>query len=364
MSHLRRHVVTLLLLVPLVCVFGKLLLTSVRSGDWERPGYYTAGMSEQFATYERGWPWVFERFTEPFPGLLDQATSWLVVAADLASMALGVAVIGLLLARHRRRRGKWLRFSLRELLAVTGLIAVVLGWWVSEQARWNRDQPLLAELESGARIEREIYIGPQWLRRLLPPEDLVMFNRPVSAGISLSTDGLEKVQVVLPKIPQLRRLIMWINDHTVNNWQTRRLSSKRVPDPRLFCHIEELVLYDTATDDTTFEFAAQIDGLRSIQASDSAVTDFGIAAIARCTSLKSLDVSGTGITDAALNALASVRTLEQLNIAGCPQITSEGARRLLDAPYLKELTLPGPPQISQATLHELEGRIPVVSPTN
>src|SRR6478672_7854926 len=133
MLRFRRYLFPALLLLPLLLLCSKLLLTplSRRIDDPEVEKRYTIIDAGSPPAAVRGWPWVFLKTVSwgwpPTAPIEVFYFSWWRLAADLAVYLLVLIAAADLLARHRRRRGAWLRFSLREMFALTAAVAVALS---------------------------------------------------------------------------------------------------------------------------------------------------------------------------------------------------------------------------------------------
>src|SRR5262249_21926483 len=150
-------------------------------------------------------------------------------------------------------------------------------------------------------IVSEQYFGPEWLRRILPEEQLQMYVWPDWIRISLSSDNaLENLQQVLPKLPQIRRLSIRTDDYRADRWPQLRSTFRRESDPKAFVHIEELKCDQETVDDDSLKLISHFENIRSLDLSRCDVSDAGVAFLGSLRSLESLDLSETGITDASL----------------------------------------------------------------
>ena len=121
------------------------------------------------------------------PGLFTSLISdslrfgWGTLLADIGvTLAIAIPVV-LLFARHRRRYGRWFRFSLRGLLVLTGACAIFLAWWASTYREWTRQEMILEQWKQHPTTDIAnwacVSCGPEWLRRLLPCNDPDIFKR-------------------------------------------------------------------------------------------------------------------------------------------------------------------------------------------
>ena len=86
-------------------------------------------------------------------------------------------MFGVLLAQHRRRRGRWLSISLRELFVVTSLAACGLGVWMHHVRLRQREEQVAGQFVVNPLSNlHEDYCGPESLHRLFPDELLADFT--------------------------------------------------------------------------------------------------------------------------------------------------------------------------------------------
>src|SRR5689334_3697980 len=96
MSRLRRYIAPVILLLPMICLSGKLLLSPVSKnlslGERNRVAW---NWREPPMVVQYGWPWVFAERDNLFGDKLDYSVfSWLALAADsIALLACMAAVI-------------------------------------------------------------------------------------------------------------------------------------------------------------------------------------------------------------------------------------------------------------------------------
>jgi hypothetical protein len=172
----------------------------------------------------------------------------------------------------RPRRRLW-RFSLRTLLAVVTLVALVLGVWVS---RAERQRQAVAAIQAAGGIVRYDYQageapavygerpGPDWLCRLL--------------GVDY------------------------------------------------FADVTLVGLYPSATDETV----AHLSGLTSLTClylDDTQVGDAGLAHLSGLTNLRVLWLHNTGVGDASLICLSGMSNLQELSLPGT-QVSDAGLAHL------------------------------------
>lgn len=402
--RLRRYAVLALLLLPLILLCGKLLLTPVSRGTswWEYSTIRVTmnGTQHVPVVQERGWPWVFAARH----GRIDLGFSPARLLADIAVLLALVATFGLLLARHRRDRGRWLSVSLRELFAVTTLVACALGFWVYHVRLRQREEQVSSQFQvsqvSSLHVE---YCGPEPLRRLLPDELLGDFAHVSSTWVvsdwfwHQNPERRDQFLTAIHSLPYVRKLdfgpgafegLVKPPESSDNSFAPDGASGPVWPssfDMSAFERIEEVTFPQLLVDDDVLTLVAELPRLRSLQAGGRRVTDRGIDRLMRHDQLEQLELFSTNITDAGVARLAQSRrlrvlrlgspqltddaaasltgleTLEDLEIIQCHSITEEGVKQLLAAPRLKWLAISPSEEITPATLDLLRTRIPYIA---
>jgi hypothetical protein len=396
MSRLRRYLVPALLLTPAIFVCGKLLLTPVWRilSEWET---YESSNAGSPLVGEYGWPWVYAQRDAP-PGLEGEHStfSFWPLGADLLALSSVVAALGFLLIRHRTRQGRWLRFSLRELLVTVAIAGSLCGWWMYHHRLRLRDRQaakILGDLNCA-----EAYCGPEWLARLLPEQMLENFTHVVCISTSFRNDSPlpfheypKHIRDCLRLLPYATRLEVSRDDGFEWLFETPVVDEQFSAEPPVesinlspFEQIEELRLPKFTADDRTLALVARLPRLRSLCAAGNYVTDRGIESLATCRTLeelslettnitdpgvaelpklirlRNLKLSSTELTDAAIDSLVKIKSLEGLDITHCSRLTDQGVRRLGELSKLRFLAIPEAPQISTDTVVELSKRVPKV----
>jgi hypothetical protein len=424
MSKVRRYLPPLVILLPLIFICGKLLLTAVNG----HPRPYDANISpylellnEGETRWERGWPWIFQTTTTAvrFPGYVNlvQVDSdvdsvetfsiWLLLA-DLFCLIAIVAVAAYLLLRHYRRRGAWLRISLRELLALTTAVAVAAGWWMYHVNRSKNEVATLKQLSDysiGVLGPNQLpdlsigivasgdkqYFGPAWIRRLVDNENLSHFYYTTNLIVGpVTAETWPALERSMAKLPHVRELVIKQSPMHVHDWNAFRgiesLSFEYATDGHLVgieqlaslkelvlgyarlsaeglrhvadcLRLEKLHLRGADVDRAAMEQLGRSRRLRFIDLSEADVDDTGVAHLASVNSLRELRLEGTQATDACFTALQKLPHLETLDWSGRP-ISDAGARQLLNFPSLETVELDSPPaDLSAETLALLRAKI-------
>jgi hypothetical protein len=355
MSRLRRYLPPLVILLPLIFICGKLLLTIVPTQR------HVVGVSPYLAllgglSTERGWPWVYETQWRN-PGYVSLVTprrtniefSAALLCADLACLASIVAAAAFMLAIHYRHSGRWVRFTLRELLLLVTIVAVAAGWLQYNRAGRAREQTAIAKIGgSGAASPRIEYVGPGWLRRLVSERSLTPFHRITQVTIGkykfaeqsvFTEQGDVSLAEVLPEFGYLTALA-WEDESAVSGTvpagglPAGSAKVKLLPHATAYRRIERLFLRDPDVDDRTLEVLPSLPRLRD------------------------LNVEHSGITDAGLEIICNVATLENLDLSCSESITSAGVLKLSKLKNLKSLRLPKTSRISNEAGEQLQQRLP------
>ena len=150
MSRIRRYFVPALLLLPVIFICGKLLLTPVTTWRTVRLQENSFGLNSGALiavpnVEQYGWPWVYREAIDmgglrPIdPDVEAYSFSFLYLFADAAAALMIVAAAATILSWHHRRHGAWVRFSIRELLALIFVFAIVLGWLTHVRQKWAQN---------------------------------------------------------------------------------------------------------------------------------------------------------------------------------------------------------------------------------
>ena len=375
MSQLRRYLVPVLLLLPVIFLCGKLLLTPV-----EGRGLAWIGGNQ---ANETGWPWVFKRVYYNYVARKQiTAVSWFVLLADVAVMVAAVATAAVSLARRYRRRVHWFQFSLRGLLALIAVFAMAFAWLISHYRLYKVEEQLSHTKNDHDEGE---YVGPEWLKRLWPSDvdDLSLFNHFTSLRyIANATDDPSTVEYVKQLQTTCRSMpyLIYLN---VQPCPTELACG----DPTAFCGIESFCTASNKNIDDILGQLSKWRRLHSVEITDDkglgSLSDRGMAQLSRCNGmecllllysgckisdagvahliglrqLRWLDLRSAPITDAAMESLMQMPSLETVGLSHCANLSDRGVRRLVELPRLTSLQLPGPPQISEDTIQLLKSRI-------
>ena len=181
MSRLKPCLVSAMLLAPVLLIWGKLVFTEVktwRQVETKNDLGLIIGRNVGYAEVcQHGWPWVYLQ-TVDSDGLTlarpaeHEPFSLGALIGDLLLATSTISVCVALLVRHQRRRGAWLRFSIREVIVATAVVAVACGWCLSNYRKWQTEEQIAGLFGYMVRG----YGNPNWLQRLWPTEQPNVFQ--------------------------------------------------------------------------------------------------------------------------------------------------------------------------------------------
>lgn len=393
MRFLRRHLVPLLLMLPVVFVCGKLLLTPVNDDDL---GF--SGLHSLVLEYDRGWPLVFihERDDQrnpadiPYPGVTVESFSLLALLGDFVVLVAMLYASWWILIWLQRRPGGWRQFSLRGLLILISLLAVGIGWWMHHVRQSRNDEILADEVRSK---NKSIACGPEllapgWLRRLIPTDYLSIFryNTYWAYQASDQTDLPVELRDAIPRLVRLRGLKVSAAMGRME-WPL----PQRIKNVAGLQQLEEIAFAHGVADDETLSILESLPNIRSLEIESCQITDKGLETIGRCKSvtkvtihacpsvtaaglshldhLTELSLLATEVDEATMNALLKIQSLEKIELV-LPKMTDNLAQRLVELPNLKRISIQSirsplsyktvrllQSKIAEVEIHPLEVRI-------
>ena len=213
-----------------------------------------------------------------------------------------------------RPRRRWFQFSVRSLFLLTLLVALGLGWFMTEFRRAKRQTEAVAEIiGSGGTVDYDWAFGGY--------DSPSRFETQRRWLASVVDEGFLAYVVGVDYVPFPDNL-----DHGA--YQT--VDANLAPLERL-PYVESLSLYK---------------GLQ--------ITDAGLKHLEHLTRMRVLHLEGTAITDDGLQRLRAMSQLEELSISDCPRISGRGLEVLRQFAGLRKLSLAGA-QITDVGLEQLEG---------
>ena len=181
---------------------------------------------------------------------------------------------------HRQR----FQLSLRACIAITAVVAIVLGWYRFHQDLLDYRRQKLEAFEND--LPDAKWVG----RRMVSLECGLAGTNPELKG--------------LVNVPELQDLVLWFSD---------------VSDDRM-------------------ERVARLPNLQSLDLMSTPISDTGLRHLRGMTTLNELNVSGTKITDESLSYIATMQNLHVLLIRNT-RVTAKGLRELDSLSQLEELWL-------------------------
>jgi hypothetical protein len=376
MPLVRRYLFPALLLLPLLFLCGKLLLTPlsrmIDDPDVARKyGIIDAGAPPAAV---RGWPWVFlKTITYGWPPQSAQTdvlyfSCWYLLA-DVSVLGLFLVAAAALLVQHRRRRGAWLRFSLREMFALTAAIAIALSWWTIHRMEHSREQQAVEFLQAkGCWVEfmPVNQCAPEWLQRLLPEDKLIIFQH---AGTAVKTPELTSrgdfnwLSAAAGHLPYVTYIDFGTNSPPYGSHSEvgtiPDAADFTSADPAAFAHITRIGLSGIDAADDLVHWLGPLPNLREFRAFESPITDRSMEQIAQWEALEHLELygppvsifrkGGAKITDAGIHSLARLPNLREIYLQSL-DITDAAAETISQMPSLETVGLRYCPDVADAAL--------------
>lgn len=217
-----------------------------------------------------------------------------------------------------------LRFSLKVLVILLSIIAVVFGW--RAQAGRTQKRAVTAIQSVGGTVFFDYHEngprswstsgsprGPQWLRTAIGPE---YFDRVVYVGLF--------------ETPSDSQWIKAVND--LGTVKTLLLSGSNVTDATLekldgSSALLELHLTNAAVTDNGVRLLGKFPNLRWLTANSTSISDDGLADLAELSELRELNVKNTLVSDDGVASIAGLTNLQKLDIRGT-RISQKGVERL------------------------------------
>jgi hypothetical protein len=391
----RRCFVVAVLLLPLIFLCGKLLMTPL-SRAIDEPDVarrYTILDAGGPPAAIRGWPWVFlKSVTYGWPPQSAQTdvfyfSCWYLLA-DVSILALFLFAAAALLVRHRRRRGAWLRFSLREMFALTAAIAIPLSWWTIHRIEHSREQQAVVFLSVGGCWVDDLPIAkcaPQWLQRMFPEDQLAIFQHAgnaVRTPIIDSRGDFDRLAAAISRLPYVTNIEFggnslpygsspWLGSHDefpasadfdaanirpLEHLTRIGLSGIPVADDLVHWlgplpRVREFRAYDCPITDRSLEQIAHWEALerfevygpplRGSREGGAKITDVGIKSLAQLPHMREVYLQSLDITDAAADAIARMPSLETVGLRYCLSVTDAALIPFAKLPRLRHLDLCG-----------------------
>ena len=217
---------------------------------------------------------------------------------------------------------RWLQFSLRTLLVVMTLAAVLLGWVVSQRQKAANQQNAVESFQAAEKFWSD---SPNGI-------DLTKFpSIHASADVTFDTRATPR--------PEWLRLVL--GNEVFGTAQKIKFSGADDIGLAPVVHLtntREIHLYGTQVSDAGMAYLAGLPKLEVLLLGGTRVGDAGMAHLEGARSLKSLYLTNTRMGDAGLAHLSKLPNLESLYLSGT-LITDSGLANLSGMKGLKELEI-------------------------
>lgn len=203
------------------------------------------------------------------------------------------------------RRPRWLRYGLRTLLLIVGVVGLVCGWLSIRLRRAHQQADAVAAIEAAGG-----YVDYNYHRELMLPEHETY----------ISTDSVVK----RPRGPEFLRNML--GHHFFHKVTEVQFTNKPLDDLSLLSQtidIHTLVLRRTRIDDLSP--IAALWQIEYLEISDAQVHD--LSPLSQLPRLKKLILSGIPVTDSDLAPLFQLDTLEQITLVRT-SVTATGTDQL------------------------------------
>ena len=291
------------------------------------PGELAEMHSPGAVVVRHGWPWEFyaHRAVSPVNPFWASRAPWRttegwrfspaiapfrlsVLALDTLVGAMIFAVVGSIYECWRRRRYRPWQFSLREVFAVTLVVAAIGSWYRVNRNRADREQEIDEICQSHSAAARAYfsygYCGPVWLSRLVGEEylDLQLRITELHATFAESLDGVR---------PYLAELV-FLNEADLSGCSVRDADLDVVAElPRL----RILSLASDRLSNAALSYLAKSQSVEELDLNSTNVTDEGLKRLARLPRLRELNLEDTGVTGNGLRYLHAIGSLEVLTVS-------------------------------------------------
>ncbi len=232
---------------------------------------------------------------------------------------------------------RYLRVSVRGLIALVVVIGTGLGWLV-RSARIQRDAVAAIENAGGSLVYDWAWSSgmpvpggkpwaPQWL---VDAFGVDYFGHVTAVGFPPSSRAPDAAIAHVGRLSRLQTL----------SFNYSPLSDEGLKHLKRLTRLSELHLADTKVTDTGLAELKGLTNLSVLTLGRTKVTDTGLAHLDGLNELRRLDVRGTQITDAGLAHLSWLTKLSYLDLGGT-EVSDTGLVRLKSLTNLSELHLDG-----------------------
>ncbi|MSR52944.1 MAG: hypothetical protein EXS09_06590 [Gemmataceae bacterium] len=210
--------------------------------------------------------------------------------------------------------------------------------------QYRRDLLLLEEIKRlGGKARLEVFAA-DWLRSMLPEEDLAIFARIVEIELNENSDGHATPK---PKA---------MNDRVTDEWLKKLYGQEQLRGLQLsgtavtsagLVHLKDLTKLErlsvclTAVDDEGLKHLAKLTKMKRMAVCSSKVTGSGFAHLEGMKEIESINLHSSPASDAGLEAIGKLTSLKRLEIVHT-KVTDAGLKHLAGMVNLRQLHIHGP----------------------
>jgi hypothetical protein len=258
---------------------------------------------------------------------------------------LGVAIF--LFEWRRRRHSHLFQFTLRELLLLVLVAAVVLSWWKVHHNQRVRELEIVEANEYFMDWSEE-YRGPKILEKLLGTSwlDDFVVQTAYSCDFDAEKERVDRCIPYLPKCVGLEKISIqdcydeqqgFVTDEVVaklallTRLQTLEIPCSKITDAAMepISRFPKLTVLDISHTPVTNHGVRLLESLplEKLNLCSTKIDDAAVESLVRMKDLLELDVSGTKLTDQAIPAFEKMTQLESLDITDT-EISEQGYEEL------------------------------------
>ncbi len=350
MPTFRRYLLPALLLAPVILVCGKLIFTPVSDRihieSVDDSGWIFGRNDAYPLADQRGWPWVYSQ-TIDLAGIKSvhwidpQQFSWLKLLGNLLVATVIIAGCAAVLLLHRRRRGAWLRISIREVFAAIGIVAVVSAWCMMAYTRAETENKI-AHLFG---YMQRNYGSPNWLQRIWPTEEPNLFQRVDCIHIpptDLSPESVQKVEAALRALPWVTKVSCGNTGQYFNyepSLETIAEANLQIQKDLPLANVEDLDFFEVKPDDAVMHLVKMSPRLRRLRFDACDLTERHFDGLSECRNFSELRITRSSISDEAFTEIAKLESLEELCLSDGGETIEAGLARLSNLRNLRRLDL-------------------------
>ncbi len=224
----------------------------------------------------------------------------------------------------KRRRRRFLQFSLRALLVFVLLVSIGMSWCAVKMEKARKQREAVEGIRKGGAWAIYDELGgqppaPEWARALFGDDffsDVVSVHVLTDLGDDLGDNEARHLKVLT------NLECLFVSDATITDAGLANLEG--------LTKLQYLELDGTQITDAGLEHLRGLTKLVSLNLSGTKVTDAGLEHLETLASLRVLDLNGTQVTDAGLENLEGLSNLKWLDLSRT-QVTPKGVKKLQEA---------------------------------